>query len=501
MRDWPRQDLLRHRAASTPDRPALIDTATDTHHDVATLDARAGEIATALADVVDPGDRVAVLLPLGTRFVELFWAIARLGASVVPLNPDRPAEGIHTRLRRADVATVLCEADTAAIATSTADRRWYALESVDEDAVTTLSPGPGQAPPVDRSPTDELLVVFTSGTTGAPKGVRLTDANLLTSAIGSAMRLGVQPGDRWLDCLPIYHMGGLAPIIRTVVYGTTLVVQPGFDVETTATTLADADITGLSLVPTMLRRLLDADWNPPPSLSTVLLGGAPAGESLIERALAADIPVHPTYGLTEAASQVTTARPPEVADDPTTVGHPLLVTDVTIVDEDGRICAPGEIGEIVVDGPTVAPAYLDRDQTQAAYDDRGLHTGDLGRCDEAGRLTIYGRLDDRISTGGETVAPATVVDVLQRHPAIEAAAVVGVDDPDWGERVAALVVPAADADLTVEVVREHCRSQLAAFECPRTVAFADALPRTGSGTVDREAVRAQLRDVEADDRV
>jgi len=501
MRDWPRQDLLRHRAATTPDRPALVDTATDTHHDVAALDDRAGQLAAALTDAVDPGDRVAVLATPGAAFVETFWAIARLGAAVVPLNPDRPPAGISDRLRRAGVTAVVCDAATAGTAVAATDEPIYALEPVTQDRIKQLAPGTGRAPPATRDPGDELLVLYTSGTTGDPKGVRLTDANLLASALGSALRLGVDPQDRWLACLPVYHMGGIAPIVRTVVYGTTLVVQPSFDVEATAAIIADADVTGVSMVPTMLRRLLDADWRPPTHLSTVLLGGAPAGEPLIERALAAAVPVHPTYGLTEAASQVTTARPTDLDTNPSTVGHPLLVTDVTIVDEDGGVCAPGEIGEIVVDGPTVAPAYLDRETTDTAYGDRGLHTGDLGSRDADGRVTIHGRLDDLLTTGGETVAPATVVAALHRHPGVAAAAVVGLDDPEWGDRVAALVVPTADADLTAAALRDHCRDHLAGFECPQTIGFADALPRTASGTVDREAVRTRLRDLAADDRV
>jgi O-succinylbenzoic acid--CoA ligase len=332
--------------------------------------------------------------------------------------------------------------------------------------------------------------MFTSGTTGEPKGVRLTLGNLVASATASAFRLGVAPGDRWLCCLPMYHMGGLAPVLRSALYGTTLLVQEGFDAVRTGNALTEREATGVSLVPTQLTRLLDAGWRPPGSLETVLLGGAPASASLIERALAAEVPVYPTYGMTETASQVATATPEQVAEDPETVGQPLVFTDVSIVDADGEPVQPGETGEIVVDGPTVTPGYLD-DEGAAAFGERGLHTGDVGFLDDDATLTVLGRADDTIITGGESVHPEAVAGTLRTHSAVADVAVVGVPDEEWGERIVALVVPDSE-ELAVDAVEQFAREHLADYRVPKGIRFAARLPRTASGTVDRVAVRERL---------
>jgi O-succinylbenzoic acid--CoA ligase len=243
----------------------------------------------------------------------------------------------------------------------------------------------------------------------------------------------------------------------------------------------------------MLVRLLDAGWTPPASLRFVLLGGAPASEELLERALDRGVPVYPTYGATETASQVATATPADVRAHPETVGRPLRRTDVSVLDADGSAASTGERGEVVVSGPTVTPGYLDSDQTAAAFDDAGFHTGDVGYRDEAGRLWVVGRLDDRIVTGGENVHPADVADALTALPGVADAAVVGLPDEEWGERVATLVVPVDRTDPpTAEALRSALRGEIADFAVPKTVAVADELPRTASGTVDRAAVRERL---------
>jgi O-succinylbenzoic acid--CoA ligase len=253
-------------------------------------------------------------------------------------------------------------------------------------------------------------------------------------------------------------------------------------------------VTGVSLVPTMLRRLLDSGWSPPDHLDVVLLGGAPASAELLDRCAARDVPVHPTYGTTETASQVATALPDQAFTHEGTVGQPLVNTTVRIRAEDGTPVETGDVGQLVVDGPTVSPGYLDEGATAAAFDDEGFHTGDVGYRDQDGRLWVVGRLDDRIVTGGENVDPGEVVAVLRAHPDVAEAAVVGLPDPEWGERVAALVVPATGGDVDLEAVTAHCRDRLAGFKVPRVLGQASALPRTSSGTNDREAVRDRLRD-------
>jgi len=497
--DGPVADLLAERVRSTPDATAVVDADRDGEWTYAAFDDYVSRLAGRLESHA-VGDRLGSLLGTGVAFAGAYFAAGRRGASVVPLNPDLPAERLRAQAERTAVSGLVCRSDTETLAATVAPERVpvTSLEEPGGESTDAAAPQRNAAPaPVERQLDAERVVLFTSGTTGEPKGVRLTAGNLVASAVGSAARLGVEPGDRWLAPLPTDHMGGLAPLVRSTLYGTTTVVQRSFDADATARVLAAHDVTGVSLVPTMLSRLLDAGWTPPPSLRFVLLGGAPAGEALLDRALGRDVPVYPTYGTTETASQVATATPAEVVSYPGTVGRPLDGTEVVVVPDggDGRDdpspLPPGERGELVVSGPTVSPGYLDPDATAAAFDSRGVHTGDLGYADADGRLWVLGRVDDRIVTGGENVAPDRVVAALTARDDVADAAVVGLPDEEWGERVAALVVPDG-ADLSPTDLLDRVRDRLADYEVPKTVAVADTLPRTASGTVDREAVREQL---------
>ncbi len=492
-------DVLADRVATTPDRTALVDARDGRRWSYRHLDVLVDRTVERLRERVPATERVGTLFTPCPAFVVTFHAAQRLGWTVV---------GLDTRLGDADLSAHARQAGVDCLATGP---QTAVPGSVGIPVVTFPDP-PGGGTAVDEpdsrpvagngrpggttaagsgpdDPAETAVILFTSGTTGRQKGVRLTAGNLHASAVASAFRLGVSPGDRWLCCLPVDHVGGLAPVVRTAMYGTTLVVQRGFDAERTGRALATHDVAGLSLVPTQLRRLLDAGA-PLSGLSAVLVGGAPTPERLLDRALAAGVPVHPTYGLTEAASQVATARPAGVRDHHRSVGQPLYGVRVTVV-ADGSPVERGERGEIVVAGPTVTPGYLDAESTEAAVGEWGLHTGDVGVRDGAGRLQVLGRRDETVLTGGELVAPREVVETLRSHPAVADAAVVGLPDEEWGERVAALVVPEGDG-LDVESVRAHCRDSLPGYKCPKTVALADALPRTVSGTVDREAVRERL---------
>ena len=477
-------DLLADRVAATPERTALVDAGSGESWTFRDLDARTDAVAAGLAEAgVSSGDRVGVLAPTCPALVSFHHALARLGAVAVVLHTRQPSSALRERMRQAGVETLCYDASLEEHAHAADDVLSTAL-AIDD---LPVEGEPSTAAFDPRSPEETAVVAFTSGTTGDPKGVRLTTANLRESAEASAYRLGVSPGDRWLCCLPMCHMGGLAPIFRTAVYGTTLVVQRRFDARVTPSVIDDHGVTGVSLVPTMLERLLSAEWSPPAHLDTVLLGGAPAREELLDSAAEAGVPVSPTYGTTETASQIATATPAQARDHPGTVGQPLFGTTVRVVD-DGTPVQRGATGEIVVDGPTVSPGYLDEDATDEAFDDDGLHTGDLGYRDADGRLWVVGRVDDMIVTGGENVAPASVESTLREHPDIEDAAVVGLPDPEWGEAVASLVV----GDVIPTTVETFCRARLADHEVPKTIAIAESLPRTESDTVDREAVRSML---------
>ncbi|WP_240452091.1 o-succinylbenzoate--CoA ligase [Halostella salina] len=491
---------MTRQAESAPDTTAVVVHGSGESRTYAELDRAVDETAGRLAALgVGAGDHIGVLMDSRLAFVRLIHATARLGATLVPLNVRLTTAELDAQVDRVDLDLLVAERDTELTAIDAAgetpvasvdappdaaavtDDRLAALADVDPDAVD----------PVARGLDDPACILSTSGTGGRPKPVVLTVGNLLANAAGSAFRLGVVPDDRWFDPLPMYHMGGLAPVVRSATYGTTVVVQREFDAAATADAIAERGATAVSLVPTMLRRMLDEREGLADSLRFVLLGGAPAPDALIERCADLGVPVCPTYGMTEAASQIATATPTEAVDHVGTVGRPLSMTEVTVVDDTGEPCPPGEPGELVVSGPTVTPGYYDDPETTAeAFCERGLRTGDVGYRDEDGRLWMHSRREDRIVTGGENVDPREVAGAIRDHPAVEDVAVVGLDDPEWGERVAALVV----GDLSKRAVREFCAGRLAGFKHPKTVAFADEIPRTASGTVDRAAVRERLRE-------
>ncbi|MHB8658182.1 MAG: class I adenylate-forming enzyme family protein [Solirubrobacteraceae bacterium] len=302
-------------------------------------------------------------------------------------------------------------------------------------------------------------VMHTSGTTSAPKPVELTYGNWLANAFGSAIVLGLDVDERWLCPMPLAHVGGLSILIRSTIYATTVILHERFETEAVLRELMDPAqrITLVSLVPTMLARLLDAGLESPPTLRWVLLGGGPISPALLERAGAAGVPVAPSYGMTEACSQIAT------------FGFPLPGVELRISD-----------GEVMVRGPIVSPA--------AADSEGWLRTGDLGRFDARGRLQIIGRGSDTIISGGENVSPSEVEDVLLEHPAVADAAVHARPDPEWGEAIVATVVIRDGASISPEELRRFCAARLARFKVPKAVELTRELPRTPSGKLLRGAL-------------
>jgi len=482
MLDW-----LAYRSQASPQKVGLIFgerrwTYQELNEAVALL---CGQLAAA---GVQLGQHVAVLLSNCPEYVYVTHALARLGATLVPLNTRLTGAELRWQVEQADCCFVLCANETEATA---------AALNVQTLNVQTFKPSnlptAWLSRPLDLAAVQGLI--FTSGTTGHPKGAMLTFYNLLWSATASAFRLGTHPGDRWLACLPLYHVGGLSIIFRCCLYGATLVLQPGFDPAAVSRALETQGITLVSLVPTMLHRLLESH---PSSLThsqlrCLLIGGAALSSRLLESCRALQLPIAATYGLTEAASQVATALPAEVSRKPGSVGKPLMFSTVRIVDRHGQALPPGQIGEIVMHGPTVMAGYYRQPEATAQTLRNGeLYTGDLGYLDDEGDLWVVQRRADLIVSGGENVYPAEVEQVLQEHPAVADACVVGLDDTEWGQRVAAVVVRRSQAQASAAELIAFCRTRLAGYKQPRLIHFTDALPQTASGKVRRDAVRQQL---------
>ncbi len=281
-------------------------------------------------------------------------------------------------------------------------------------------------------------------------------------------------------------------LVRAAVSATTVVLQRGFVVEDVVRALRDERITQLSLVPTTLRRLLASPGASPGALRTVLVGGARADHALVREARVRGWPAATTYGLTETCSQVATARPDEEVPHPGFVGAPLDGTRVRVVRADGEAVAAGEIGDVEVAGPTVACGALDDDgRVVPLTADGWLRTADRGTLDDRGCLTVLGRGDDVIVTGGENVTPEEIEGALLAHPRVADAGVAGIPDAEWGQTVCAWIVPRGAAP-TLDELRAACAARLARHKLPRRLVVLAALPRTASGKLRRRALAASL---------
>jgi o-succinylbenzoate---CoA ligase len=376
------------------------------------------------------GDKIAITLPAGRDFVVAFHACLLLRAPALPVDPRLGERERKDLLRGA------------------------------EFLVSSSLPQDGGAPFNVAEPAEEdlALIVHTSGTTRAPRAVELTFGNLAAHIRAAGAVLGTDPDERWLCPMPLSHVGGLMILVRSAAAAGTVVLEP-FDAERTARTLQEGDITLASLVPTMLTRILDAGGRPGPRLRRVMLGGGPAAPALLRRAVDAGFPISQTYGLTEACSTVTLAEPGDLE----TAGRALPGTGLTIAAD----------GEILISGPTVVGEW------------DALRTGDLGRLDDQGRLTVIGRKSDTIVTGGENVAPAEVEAVLEEHSGVAEAAVFARSHLEWGESVTALIVPAGEPAPSAAELRQHCAARLAGYKVPKAFELVTRLPRTPSGKLLR----------------
>ncbi len=393
---------------------------------------------------VRPGQRVAVQEPAGVRLAALLHACIRGGFALVPLP---------IRAREPEVDKVLADARPAAIVRD------------------------GEAALLDAADTGiggDACVLYTSGTTGAPKGVRLTVDNLVASALGCQESLASTERDRWLLCLGPHHVGGISILIRGAVSNQPVVTVPGFEEAAVLEAIERERCTLISLVPTMLVRLLGAGGlEALKATRAILLGGAPAPAEQVLEWARAGVPVCPTYGLTETGSQVATVPPGRAEELAGTAGFVHSQAAIEIA-----------AGEIHVSGTVVSPGYLNPEIRPRPEGGR-FPTGDLGRLDDRGALVVTGRADDTIITGGENVHPEEVEAVLRSHPAVRDAAVIGRADPTWGQVLEARVVATG---LAAEDLVGFARERLPSAKIPRRVVFVPSLPRSEGGKLMRRTL-------------
>ncbi len=482
------QDWLAARAIATPEKIAVVDDSITLRYQH--LQDEVTRMCVRMeAAGIQRGDHVGMLMMSSALAVVPFFAALRMGLVFVPLSVRLTVEELDFQLRQSDCKWLLPYGD-ADLLTALRDKG-HTLANLDY--------------PIDKKRLHDYvdadidlenpaLIVHTSGTSGKPKGAVLTAGNLFYSAMSSAYRIGHLLDDKWLCVLPLNHVGGLSIIVRAALYGITVDLRNKFEVEAINHALTHEGITLISLVPTMLYRLLDARteaWSE--KLRLILLGGAAPSAQLVQRCMEEGVPIATTYGLSEASSQVATALPDQVTRKPGTVGKPLLFSQVRVTDEHGSDAPAGEYGEVLVRGLTVMQGYYNNaDATAKTLRDGWLHTGDIGYLDEDGDLFLVQRRSDLIVSGGENVYPAEVEDILRQHPAVAEVAVVGIEDAEWGQKVAAAVVLRDGHALTAEELQTFAREHLAGYKIPRLVKFVDALPQTQSGKIQRESVKMLL---------
>jgi O-succinylbenzoic acid--CoA ligase len=436
------------------------------------------------------GDFVAVLLANSYRVPKIIYALQYLGAVIVLLNSRLIANELQWQIKDARCKLLVYDQEfTATVTTLTA--ALPDLDVLSSDQLDQLT-----EPAVALSARIDLAalhtIIYTSGTTGRPKGVMLTNGNHWWSAMGSALNLGVQLSDKWLICVPLFHMSGLSILLRSVIYGIPMIIQHQFQPDAVNQSIKEEAVTIVSVVSAMLAKMVNI-LDPagyPDIFRCMLVGGGPVPKNLLQDCRAKKIPVYQTYGLTETASQFVTLSPEYMDSKLGSAGKALFLSEMRIENQ-GQEQLPGEVGEIVVRGPNVATGYLNIKNDSFGTGDGWFHTGDLGYIDAEGFLYVVDRRSDLIISGGENVYPAEIEAVLTSHPFIVEAGVIGIKDKQWGQVPVAFISINEGSSLKETEIQAFCRERLAGYKCPRHVYFIAKLPRNAANKLVRRAL-AQL---------
>lgn len=427
------------------------------------------------------GDRVALLARNPLVFSVAMHAVRFLKAILVPIN---------TRLATSEMVWQVQDAAVSLfIADSNHEEQMFRVVHGTSHPIPTIllhemQKDDAESSFVQGSIDLELVqsIMYTSGTTGHPKGAMITYENHLFGAMMSGYRLGIAQGDCWLTSMPLFHVGGQAVLMRSVIYGTTAMIQERFDETEFNRAIDNGIVTLVSVVPAMLSRMLEGRITSYGSqLRCVLLGGGPAPRPLLERCAALHIPVSQSYGLTEANSQVATLPPSLSLEKLGSAGKPLSLNEIRIVDEDGHDVAPFSAGEIIVRGPTMTKGYYHNEEADRnAWKNGWFYTGDIGTLDEQGYLYMLDRRHDLIISGGENVYPAEIESVLSGHDAVQEVGVTGMANDRYGQVPIAFVVLQKDRMVTALELQTYCRSRLAGYKVPKEIRFVSSLPRNAS---------------------
>lgn len=497
-------DWVAHHAMRTPDKIALIDLGTERRLSYATLHDRIARLATFLRDShsVGRGDRVAVLAQNTTDTLEVQFACGRLGAIFVPLNTRLTVPELEFIVGDAAPKILIDDEDLGEIAAKVAT-----LTKV--PATLRLGKGSGYetglaAAHALRDPEyvtldDVSTIMYTSGTTGRPKGAIITHGMTFWNCVNLGSLAYITPSSVLLTVLPLFHTGGLNCYTNPVLHvGGTTYIMRAFDPGVALKLIGDpaAGINVFFGVPSIYQFMAQHPAFADIDFSRLLIGGvggAPMPVPLLKIWEARGVALQQGYGMTETSPAVLALDREDAARKAGSAGKPVLHTEVRIVTPEGRDAAVGELGELWVKGPNITPGYWNRpDANKSSFTDGWLHTGDATRKDGDGFYYIVDRWKDMYISGGENVYPAEVENVLYQIPAIAEAAVIGLPDATWGEVGLAIVALKPGQSVADTAIIAHCRENLARFKCPRTVTFVEALPRNATGKVHKPTLRAQF---------
>jgi acyl-CoA synthetase (AMP-forming)/AMP-acid ligase II len=457
------------------------------------------------------GTPIAVLSHNSLAVLELHFAVPLAGATIVPLNTRFVAGEISACLADAGSPIVFVSAELASRVQPEPGRTIIVLdERAGDSTVYEHLIADAAARPSPVAPADVASIFFTSGSTGRPKGVVLSHGNAVAGALSCALGVGLNASSGWLHASPMFHLADAWAIWATTLLGATHFIQR-FEPQATLTTLVEEPVTHTLLVPTALEMLAGAadaavdriGPRPLAGMQGMLYGGAPIGAATFHRLVALGAPMVHTYGSTETSGCITVLRPEEhFRPDGTlrlgTVGREVPMTQVLIVDDAGDEVRPGEVGEIIVRSPNVMQGYHGAAElTAAVLRDGAYRTGDLGRRDDDGFISLQGRTKEMLISGGENVYPNEIEQLLAAHPSLADAAVGGLPDERWGQVIAAAVVVRAGFTFDLAECRAFLSQQLAGYKIPKVVLAVAEVPRNGSGKIDRARLHEVLLELTA----
>lgn len=431
---------------------------------------------------IDKGSRVAVLGENDSSLIFIMYGCMHLQCEMVLLNRKLTTNELAYQINDAQVSMVLVnDNDLSLLPEDVNYLRFSEIENSDCKPIEISREWPLQ---------QTISIMYTSGTTGFPKGVRQTVENHQSSAVASVLNIGLSEKDVWLCAVPLFHISGFSILVRSLLYGNEVKLYRKFDHVQIAEDIVFGRVTNVSVVAVMLERILhileERNQKASPSFKLILAGGGPIPKDYLIRAEQRGLKVLQTYGMTETSSQTATLPAEDALRKIGSAGKPLFFNQIKILGAEG----PYQEGEICIRGPHVTPGYIGRYEAKPSTEDGWLHTGDIGYVDNEGYLYVVDRRSDLIISGGENIYPAEVENVLMGHPAIKEAGVCGVEDATWGQVPVAFIV--LKKDVSPDEIKEYCLQHLAKYKVPKEVYVVDALPRNASNKLLRRKLKELL---------